>query len=149
MRIPFIIVALVAAGALYGCGAKTERISGVPRFYFTSCPPDCSGVEVDVGGIGYVVRTHENVYAGTIDAYLTDPGSAERYLGSVEIYDLYDIGDASLQDGGQLRLQANVISGCTFIHWELNGGQGSSTSNPLVVTYPGYNTIVADVQCSG
>jgi len=144
-----IITALVAGSALYACGPGIERMNGVPRFYFTtSCPPDCSGVTVNVGGYGYNVPTHENVFAGTIDAYLTTPGSTERYLGNVEIYDLYDIGDAVLADGGQLRLQANVTtSGCTFIHWELNGGDGSSTSNPLVVTYPGYNTIVAAVQC--
>jgi len=148
MRIPFIIVALLTASAVYGCGAATERISGVPRFYFTSCPPDCSGAAVNVGGYGYVVPSHQNVVAGTVDAYLTNPGSAERYLGNVTIYDLSDIGDASLQNGAQLRLQANVSAGCTLIKWELNGSQGSSTSNPLTVTYPGYNTVVAAVQCT-
>ena|SRR6266496_2527070 len=105
-------VLLTGLGACYKGGS--EAITGQPRFGFVAtCPPDCSGTDVLVAGYGYILQTHETVTGGTILAYQTNPGTSERYLGSVTA-DLIDTGEPKVPDAGQLRLQASPALGVRF-----------------------------------
>jgi hypothetical protein len=130
------ILATVCVLSACRAGDGPDLRTGQPTFGFTvQCPPDCSGTLVTIFGYGVDAQGNglDGYVAGTISVWQTNPGSSERFLGTIDA-DLIDAGEARVPDGGQLRLQASPDAACVFFRW---GNPGTfSTSNPVTITYP-------------